>query len=67
MVSDFFFPNMGGVESHLFQLSQCLKERGHEVIIITHAYGNRTGIRYMTNYLKVAQIELHISLELKLL
>nr|CAG8543168.1 12635_t:CDS:10 [Entrophospora candida] len=53
MVSDFFYPNMGGVESHLYQLSQRLIQRGHKVIIITHSYGNRTGIRYLTNGLKV--------------
>jgi hypothetical protein len=57
LVSDFFFPNMGGVESHLFQLSQRLLERGHDVFIVTHAYGDRTGIRYMTNLLKVNLIE----------
>ncbi|CAG8443867.1 10284_t:CDS:10 [Ambispora gerdemannii] len=44
---------MGGVESHLYQLSQRLIQRGHKVIIITHSYGNRTGIRYLTNGLKV--------------
>jgi phosphatidylinositol glycan class A protein len=38
MVSDFFYPNMGGVESHIYQLSQCLMERGHKVIIITHLW-----------------------------
>ena len=53
LVSDFFYPNMGGVESHLYQVAQCLLERGHTVIIITHAYGGRSGIRYMTNMLKV--------------
>ena len=31
MVSDFFFPNTGGVESHIYQLSQCLLLRGHKV------------------------------------
>ena len=34
MVSDFFYPNMGGVESHIYQLSQCLLERGHKVNIL---------------------------------
>uniref|UniRef100_T1JLR4 phosphatidylinositol N-acetylglucosaminyltransferase n=1 Tax=Strigamia maritima TaxID=126957 RepID=T1JLR4_STRMM len=53
MVSDFFYPNTGGVESHIFQLSQCLIKKGHKVIVITHAYGNRKGIRYMTRGLKV--------------
>ncbi|PIK34916.1 putative phosphatidylinositol N-acetylglucosaminyltransferase subunit A [Apostichopus japonicus] len=56
MVSDFFYPNMGGVESHIYQLSQCLLHRGHKVIIITHAYGDRSGIRYLTNMLKVYYI-----------
>ncbi|KAJ8660306.1 hypothetical protein O0I10_003763 [Lichtheimia ornata] len=53
MVSDFFYPNMGGVESHLYHLSEQLIRRGHKVVIVTHAYGNRTGVRYLTNGLKV--------------
>ncbi|KAM4048199.1 phosphatidylinositol N-acetylglucosaminyltransferase subunit A [Anomaloglossus baeobatrachus] len=60
MVSDFFYPNMGGVESHIYQLSQCLIERGHKVIIVTHAYGDRTGIRYLTNGLKVYYLPLKV-------
>ncbi|KAM9978748.1 hypothetical protein ACTFIY_012504 [Dictyostelium cf. discoideum] len=56
MVSDFFYPNMGGVEEHLYQLSQCLIKRGNKVIIITHSYGDRFGIRYVTNGLKVYYI-----------
>ncbi|XP_076368963.1 phosphatidylinositol N-acetylglucosaminyltransferase subunit A-like isoform X3 [Tachypleus tridentatus] len=58
MVSDFFYPNMGGVESHIYQLSQCLLAKGHKVIVITHAYGNRKGIRYMTSGLKVYYLPL---------
>jgi phosphatidylinositol N-acetylglucosaminyltransferase subunit A len=53
MVSDFFYPNMGGVETHLYQVSQCLLKRGHKVIVITHAYGKRKGVRFMTHGLKV--------------
>jgi phosphatidylinositol N-acetylglucosaminyltransferase subunit A len=53
MVSDFFFPQPGGVESHIYQLSSKLIDRGHKLIVITHAYENRTGIRYLTNGLKV--------------
>ncbi|RZF40368.1 hypothetical protein LSTR_LSTR008798 [Laodelphax striatellus] len=53
MVSDFFYPNMGGVEEHIFNLSQCLLLRGHKVIVMTHAYEDRVGVRYMTNGLKV--------------
>jgi len=53
MVSDFFYPNMGGVESHIFQLSQCLLTLGHKVVVITHSYGDKVGIRYLSNHLKV--------------
>ncbi|POI27205.1 hypothetical protein CIB84_009045 [Bambusicola thoracicus] len=60
MVSDFFYPNMGGVESHIYQLSQCLIERGHKVLVVTHAYGSRKGIRYLTNGLKVYYLPLKV-------
>ncbi|KAF2348907.1 Glycosyl transferase family 1 [Trinorchestia longiramus] len=53
MVSDFLYPNVGGVEEHIFQLSQCLLQRGHKVVAVTHVYDDRRGIRYMTNGLKV--------------
>ena len=56
MVSDFFFPQPGGVESHIYQLSSKLMDRGHKVIIITHAYDGRTGVRYLTNGLKVYHV-----------
>ncbi|GIL80993.1 hypothetical protein Vretifemale_10129 [Volvox reticuliferus] len=53
MVSDFFYPNFGGVENHIYQLSQCLINLGLKVVVVTHAYGNCTGVRYLTNGLKV--------------
>lgn len=53
MVSDFFYPQAGGVELHVYQLSQKLIDRGHSVVIITHAYGSRTGVRVLSNGLKV--------------
>lgn len=53
MASDFFYPNVGGVEAHIFNLSQCLLRSNHRVIVLTHSYGERVGIRYMTNGLKV--------------
>lgn len=56
MVSDFFYPNVGGVEEHIFQLSQCLLGRGHKVIVLTHVYGDRRGVRHMTNGLKASRI-----------
>ncbi|KAK7413070.1 Phosphatidylinositol N-acetylglucosaminyltransferase GPI3 subunit [Neonectria punicea] len=56
MVSDFFFPQPGGIESHIYQLATKLIDRGHKVIIITHAYDDRKGIRYLTNGLKVYHV-----------
>ncbi|TNN07626.1 N-acetylglucosaminyl-phosphatidylinositol biosynthetic protein [Schistosoma japonicum] len=60
MVSDFCHPNVGGIESHIFALSQCLIRRGHRVIIITHSYGSknqqRQGVRYLARGLKVYYI-----------
>lgn len=57
-VSDFFFPNTGGVESHLYHLSRCLVLRGHKVIIITHHYGGRVGVRYISSGVKVYYLPL---------
>jgi phosphatidylinositol glycan class A protein len=53
MVCDFFYPRLGGVENHILSLSQHLIRQGHKVIIITHAYGNRKGVRYLPGPLKV--------------
>ncbi|XP_074040132.1 phosphatidylinositol glycan anchor biosynthesis class A [Leptinotarsa decemlineata] len=60
MVSDFFFPNMGGVEEHIYNLSQCLLLRGHKVVMVTHSYGDRIGVRYMTNGLKVYYLPIRV-------
>ncbi|PVV03378.1 hypothetical protein BB560_002143 [Smittium megazygosporum] len=53
MVTDFFFPNLGGVESHVYNNSQCLILRGHKVVVVTHSYGRRSGVRYLAGGLKV--------------
>ncbi|KXN70627.1 glycosyltransferase family 4 protein [Conidiobolus coronatus NRRL 28638] len=53
IVSDFFFPNVGGVESHIYYLALQFVDLGHKVIIITHHYGDRKGVRYITNGIKV--------------
>lgn len=60
MMSDFFYPNMGGVEQHIFNLSQWLIINGHKVIVITHSYGDRVGVRYMTNGLKVYYLPIKV-------
>lgn len=53
MVSDFFYPQPGGVEYHIYHLSQKLINMGHTVVIITHDYTSRNGVRTLTNGLKV--------------
>jgi len=54
MISDFFFPNVGGVEGHIHMASNELLKRGHKVIVVTHAYPpNRTGVRWLPGGLKV--------------
>ncbi len=35
LVSDFFFPNIGGVESHMYFLAYCLRSKGHKTIVLT--------------------------------
>lgn len=56
MVCDYFFPQPGGVESHIYQVSTKLIDRGHKVVVITHAYKGRTGVHYLTNGLKVYHV-----------
>ncbi|CCH60633.1 hypothetical protein TBLA_0D01250 [Henningerozyma blattae CBS 6284] len=56
MICDFFYPQLGGVEFHIYHVAQKLMQLGHSVIIITHAYQDRIGIRYLTNGLKVYHV-----------
>ncbi|WFD18524.1 phosphatidylinositol N-acetylglucosaminyltransferase [Malassezia caprae] len=54
LISDFFFPNVGGVEGHMYMVGQELLRRGHKVIVITHAYEpDRAGVRYLPGGMKV--------------
>lgn len=36
----------GGVEMHIYQLSQCLMDLGFYVIVITHYRGDRIGVSH---------------------
>ena len=42
LVSDFFYPRLGGVEMHIYSLAQCLIAQGHKVIVVTHAYQTKS-------------------------
>ncbi|KAF9226232.1 glycosyltransferase family 4 protein [Gyrodon lividus] len=57
MISDFFYPNVGGVENHIYMLSANLVRRGHKVIVITHSHPpDRVGVRWLLPSLKVYHI-----------
>ncbi|KAJ3729892.1 transferase [Lentinula raphanica] len=54
MIADFFHPDVGGVESHIYMLSANLIHKGHKVIVITHSRPpDRVGIRWLLPGLKV--------------
>ena len=46
---------MGGVEQHMFSLAQTLSKKGHKIIVLTIAwdYQNLSGVRYITDNIKV--------------
>jgi len=56
LVSDFFHPSVGGVETHMYNLAQNLMASGHKVVVLTCARGKRCGVRYLRNGLKVYHI-----------
>ncbi|KAK0449676.1 glycosyltransferase family 4 protein [Desarmillaria tabescens] len=63
MITDFFHPNVGGVENHIYMLSANLIKRGHKVIVITHSHSpDRVGIRWLLPSLKVYYLPFHIHL-----
>jgi phosphatidylinositol glycan class A protein len=55
--TDFTFPKFGGVETHGYQLGQCLMERGHKVTFLTNCFQyERCGVRHMANGMKVYHV-----------
>ncbi|PBK83527.1 PIGA-domain-containing protein [Armillaria gallica] len=53
MITDFFHPNVGRAENHVYVLSANLIKRGYKVIVITHSHSHRVGIRWLLPSLKV--------------
>ena len=44
---------------HIYQLGQCLIERGHKVVVMCNMYNQeRVGIRYVSNGMKVYHLPL---------
>lgn len=53
MVSDLTIPKFGGVETHGFNLAQCLIARGHKVTFMGNKFNhNRSGVRMYPNGMK---------------
>lgn len=50
MISDYFYPSVGGIETHIMFLSRELIKMGHKVIIITHKYKSK-GVIYEGRYI----------------
>ena len=48
-----FIPQYGWSGIAFVPIGSMLNRKGCKVIIVTHFYGNRSGICYMANYLKV--------------
>ena len=53
LISDFFYPKVGGVEVHIYQLAESLIRLGCKVTVLTHHRKNRQGIKIMGNGIKV--------------
>ncbi|EZG57253.1 putative phosphatidylinositol N-acetylglucosaminyltransferase [Gregarina niphandrodes] len=59
MISDFVYPGLGGVETHIYQLSNCLVNMGYRVVMFSHSRVHprrprsaRHGVRYLANGVK---------------
>lgn len=63
IVSDFFYPNLGGVEGHISEISSLLVAPpfNHHVVIITHAYApSRIGVRHLSTGVTVYYLPLKV-------
>uniref|UniRef100_A0A7S3G7T8 Phosphatidylinositol N-acetylglucosaminyltransferase n=1 Tax=Palpitomonas bilix TaxID=652834 RepID=A0A7S3G7T8_9EUKA len=58
IASDCFCPDAGGVENHIMAVAQCLREMGKRVVVLTRYRGERVGVRYMLNGVKVYYLPL---------
>ena len=53
LICDFFYPRIGGVEVHIFQLACALLRLGCRVSVLAHHHKDRQGLRIMGNGIKV--------------
>jgi len=60
-VCDFFYPNFGGVENHIYYLSKGLQKLGHKVIVITHVYDGHEGLCYISENRVISPQDKYVS------
>lgn len=55
IATEFFFPSVGGVESHSYNVAYCLSKMGHQVSVLTKQWTDKDlyGIKYINNLIKV--------------
>jgi phosphatidylinositol glycan class A protein len=53
LVSDFFYPGVGGAEVHMYCVSALLTALGHEVTVVTHATPTHRGVKMLVSGVKV--------------
>lgn len=49
LISDYFYPNKGGLETHIRAIGEELAKLGHHVIVITHKYDGFVGVFKLGN------------------
>ena len=54
--SRLFYPHIGGVEKHVFEVSKLLVKKGHEVTVITEQYSPELKLRKMIEGIEVFRI-----------
>ncbi|KAI5189283.1 phosphatidylinositol N-acetylglucosaminyltransferase subunit A [Nematocida sp. AWRm77] len=57
MISDFFYPRLGGVENHILNISKELRKKGHTIVVITHANTGVSGVHWVEGF-KVYYLDL---------
>ena len=65
LVSDYFYPAFGGVESHIIGLANVLKRKGHHVIVITHQVRRVRILSYKQVRVRFLVFSLDVKFELK--
>ena len=53
LCSDFFFPSVGGIETHIMEIAKQFLNWGHKVVVVTRSNGEMVGEKVLFGKLKV--------------